>query len=542
MRNNMNSRKARLAGVLMGATLCLAPGLARAAATITIINNNAPDVGFNDSTPADPVGGNPGTTMGEQRLNAFQYAADIWGATLDSDVEIKVLASFEPLSCTATTAVLGSAGAMTIWSQDDAPGLPLANTWYCAALANKLVGADLYTEADDPDNHADIRARFNSNLGNPGCLDGVFWYLGFDGNHGTQIDLVTVLLHEFAHGLGFQQFADLTTGAQFLNMSDVYGRNLFDLTLGKTWDQMTDTERKNSAINYNRVVWKGKEVTGAVPCALDLGRPVLRVTSPGSIAGIFAVGSAAFGPPLSSPGVSGQLVLANVIPPNNGCSGVDAGAAGRIVVVDRGSCTFVAKAQAAQAAGAIGVIVVNNVAGAPPPGLGGSDPSITIPVVSVTQSDGAAIKAAMALGPVQATLGVDLTVRAGADLQGRALMNAPNPVQLGSSISHWDPIAFPNQLMEPSINSDLTHSVAEPDDLTLALMRDIGWFPGWGLTKYDLNGNGCVDRLDYNALLAAIRARSNAWELDLNCDGKVNIADARVLVLHFTNPGGTPCP
>jgi hypothetical protein len=78
---------------------------------------------------------------------------------------------------------------------------------------------------------------------------------------------------------------------------------------------------------------------------------------------------------------------------------------------------------------------------------------------------------------VNATLGVDLAVLAGADPGGRALINAPNPVQGGSSISHWDPIAFPNLVMEPAINPDLVHSVVPPQDLTLPLMRDVGWFP-----------------------------------------------------------------
>ena len=41
----------------------------------------------------------------------------------------------------------------------------------------------------------------------------------------------------------------------------------------------------------------------------------------------------------------------------------------------------------------------------------------------------------------------------------RMLLYAPNPLVLGSSSSHWDPIAFPNLLMEPSINHDLTHGV-----------------------------------------------------------------------------------
>jgi hypothetical protein len=30
---------------------------------------------------------------------------------------------------------------------------------------------------------------------------------------------------------------------------------------------------------------------------------------------------------------------------------------------------------------------------------------------------------------------------------------------------------------EPAINADLTHSVKAPEDLTLAQMRDVGWFP-----------------------------------------------------------------
>ena len=57
-------------------------------------------------------------------------------------------------------------------------------------------------------------------------------------------------------------------------------------------------------------------------------------------------------------------------------------------------------------------------------------------------------------------------------------MYAPNPVEGGSSISHWDTTLFPNQLMEPSINLDLSHSVVAPRDLTFALLRDIGWCVG----------------------------------------------------------------
>jgi hypothetical protein len=128
------------------------------------------------------------------------------------------------------------------------------------------------------------------------------------------------------------------------------------------------------------------------------------------------------------------------------------------------------------------------VTGAPPAGLGGVDPSITIPSVRITLFDGNKIKARFGAG-VGGTLGVDPTVRAGADDLGRALLFTPNPVQAGSTISHWDPIASPNQLMEPAINADLTHNVKPPSDLTLPLLRDLGWFP-------DKDLDGLADGLD----------------------------------------------
>jgi hypothetical protein len=148
----------------------------------------------------------------------------------------------------------------------------------------------------------------------------------------------------------------------------------------------------------------------------------------------------------------------------------------------------VVKAKNAQDAGAIAVIVANNVPGSPPPGLGGSDPTITIPTVSITQADGNTLKANLV--GLNATLLLDMTVRAGADpAGGRALLYTPNPVASGSTISHWDTSAFPNQLMEPNINGDLTHNVAPPSDLTLPLLRDVGWFP-------DADNDGVPDDVD----------------------------------------------
>lgn len=65
---------------------------------------------------------------------------------------------------------------------------------------------------------------------------------------------------------------------------------------------------------------------------------------------------------------------------------------GKIALVYRGTCNFSSKALAAQNAGAIACIVVNNVPGAPTPmGAGVDGASVTIPVVMISNVDGAAI-------------------------------------------------------------------------------------------------------------------------------------------------------
>src|SRR6185295_11690609 len=107
---------------------------------------------------------------------------------------IRVRSQFNPLTCTSTTATLGSAGPVNVWR--DFAGAPLAGHWYHVALANKLFHSDI-----DPVND-DISAQFNSNIGAVGCLDGSGWYYGVDGNEGALIELLPVLLHEMGHGLG----------------------------------------------------------------------------------------------------------------------------------------------------------------------------------------------------------------------------------------------------------------------------------------------------------------------------------------------------
>jgi hypothetical protein len=457
-----------------GLVACLALGLlvaltasnALASATITIVNNNVAGVGFNDTSPRAPVGGNPGTTLGDQRLFIFQYGANLWGNILTSAVPILVRSQFAAQTCTATSATLGSTGTLTI--HRDFAGAPFTGTWYQQALANRLFGSDL-----SPAN-PDMTSTFNSNI-DLGCFGpGLLWYYGTDGLEGANIELLPVIIHELGHGLGFASQTSASSGAYNGGFPTAYDHFLMDNTLGLHWDQMTQAQRAASAISLNHLVWDGAR--GKAEAAAFLGpRPQLVVNSPGAIAGNYDVQTATFGAAITLGGFTGNVVMADdgVAPNGDVCDPIVNGAQllGNIALVDRGTCTFVSKALAVQAAGATGMIVVNNVA-AGLPGMGGADPSITIPCIGISLADGNAIKAQLG-GGVNVTMVLNPGLKAGADNSGRPFMYAPNPVQSGSSVSHWDVSATPNLLMEPAINTDLHNSV----DITHGAFVDIGWFP-----------------------------------------------------------------
>jgi extracellular elastinolytic metalloproteinase len=128
------------------------------------------------------------------------------------------------------------------------------------------------------------------------------------------------------------------------------------------------------------------------------------VTAPASVARSYRATLAEFGSTLRKP-VSGAIVVANDaagVSPTDACEALQPTAvSGTIVLADRGSCTFVTKARNAQAAGAIGLIIANNTGGTDIIGLGGTDNSITIPVLMISQNDGATLKPVSGL---QATL------------------------------------------------------------------------------------------------------------------------------------------
>ena len=455
-------------GVTWLTVLILSIATSGESADIVIRNLDGAGEGFNDPTPAAPVGGNDGTTVGAQRLRVFERAAAIWGAVLTSEVTIVVDARFDPLLCDQTSAVLGSAGPVSVWR--DFPNAPFAATQYPVALANALSGTDLAPSSSD------VVAQFNASIdGSNDCLSGIEWYYGFDGNEGSDVELLPVVLHELAHGLGFSSFVDPTTGETLGGFIDVFSLHLFDEAQGLGWGEMGNFQRVQSAITERRVVWSGSEVTAEAGDFLA-GIPVVRITSPAVIArDVVEVGAATFGASLRDVTVSGRVVEYDdaTLTPSDACQPAvnTAELAGNIALVDRGSCTFVSKAVAAQEAGAIGVIVVNTESGVL--NMSGIDPgTLTIPSVMVSFEVGNEIRQQLG-NDVRVTLLADPDRLAGTSFDtGRVLMYTPNPLIPGSSVAHWDVSATPNLLMEPSITFDISTEV----DLTRALFRDLGWF------------------------------------------------------------------
>jgi len=266
--------RAALCG-LLGLTCCATSY----SATITVqIDPAEPaNTGFSDLTPVVPIAnGNPGTTLGAQRLYVFQTAANQWGKLLNSAAIIRVNAKMDSISggCGGTTAILGQAGPDNAFA--NFPHAPKSNVFYAVALADGIAGS-----ANDPGN-AQIDATFNVDIDTGTCLTGQTWSYDTNQAHGVpanKIPLLPVVFHELGHGLGFITFTNLSDGS-FINIGggsflpDIWDYYLFDQGQNKTWEQINPTGAAsvnivNSAKNDPNLVWAGKKVNRLQRVFLD---------------------------------------------------------------------------------------------------------------------------------------------------------------------------------------------------------------------------------------------------------------------------------
>ena len=471
--------------------LCFASTSLFAEATIILNNVDDPNEGYNDLTPATPIGGNTGTTLGEQRQLVMQYAFATWGARLNSAPTIVVRSSFQSLGCDENSGTLAAAGSLLVHA--DFPGVPNPDFIYPVALANAITGTDINAQIEglipgEPDQltsptdnpseiNDEIVVTVNADIGDPDCLSGSSFYMGLDNQPtpGT-IDLLNILMHELAHGLGFQDFFNPTTGQLSFGRFDIYSSFLFDNVSGLTIPEQPDSAARVEAINNpGELVWLGENVNASAASQLD-AEQALVVNTPASISGDYAFGTASFGPLAGPENFSGTVILANDdagVSPNDACEPLinTDEISGNIALIDRDDCNFDDKVQFAQDAGATAVIIANT-QGRGLVQMGGDSTTVTIPSISISNADGDTLRSELENG-VTVSIVTSSSILRGADSQGRVKLFSPDPPEGGSSVSHFDFSAFPNLLMEPAASPGILSAVNV--DLTDELFSDLGW-------------------------------------------------------------------
>lgn len=212
--------------------------------------------GFNDPTPVSSIGGNTGTTLGQQRLNVFREAARILESQLNIRQPVVIQAQFDPLECSYNSAILGQAGAAdyetTAFNTEITPH----------ALQNQISGHDIDTSRPE------IYAYFNSSIdNNDNCLANKNWYYGFDNNSGNDTSLLSTVIHEIMHGLGFSstiqedgEMGIYTDGYLFGTLTPLY--DPFTLNLYSTYHNsdiksLSSDYRSSVLRSLDKLVWAG---------------------------------------------------------------------------------------------------------------------------------------------------------------------------------------------------------------------------------------------------------------------------------------------
>lgn len=144
---------------------------------------------------ADPYGvGDNCTAWPAAAQTAFEFAVNIWASRLVSTVPITIDACWAD---NLAAGILGHGGSLS--SYRNFTNAPAADTWYSVALANALAGSKLNTGGKD------IYIAYSSTFN---------WYYGTDGlTPVSQMDFMSVVAHEMAHGLGFAGAMTISGGS-----------------------------------------------------------------------------------------------------------------------------------------------------------------------------------------------------------------------------------------------------------------------------------------------------------------------------------------
>jgi len=202
-------------------------------------------------------------------------------------------------------------------------------------------------------------------------------------------------LHDYFYDSGFDEAAG---NAQ----QDNYGRD------GEDGDPLVArVEGKHTGLHNNATMMTPADGTSPV---MRMGLWSDDDPTVEALSGTWAAGTALFG--ATAFDVTGEVVLIqDATPPEaDGCETLTNGGAlaGRIVLVERGLCSFVDKVRRAADASALAVLVSQDTPGAEPETMGTGGASdvgdITLPALMISYEHGEDLRAALAGGPVTARL------------------------------------------------------------------------------------------------------------------------------------------
>jgi hypothetical protein len=169
---------------------------------------------------------------------ALEFAVNILESVLPSDVKVNVKASWTRISSAGVLGNSSITGFATGWGIDALD--PIA--YYPVTVAEKIAGKSL-----NEDYEADVELVLNSSAK---------WYLGTDGNTPTsKYDLVTVVLHELCHGLGFFDSMDTENSLGSYGIGTIpviYDKFVENLTQKKLTD--TTLFKQNSTNLYLELI------------------------------------------------------------------------------------------------------------------------------------------------------------------------------------------------------------------------------------------------------------------------------------------------
>jgi minor extracellular serine protease Vpr len=219
--------------------------------------------------------------------------------------------------------------------------------------------------------------------------------------------------------------ADIMIAAMEMALAD--GMHVLNMSIGSaySWPQYPTAVAASNLVDAGMVVVASIGNSGATgvysASAPGLGEHVIGVASfdnthvaltaftisPDDT--LIAFGIAAASPLPPSDGIYPMARTGTTTTPDDACAPIAADLTGDVVLIRRGGCTFHQKALNAQDAGAVAVVLYNNVSGGFSPTVAGT-PAITIPVVAISVADGALIDGRLAGGPVDMTWGNETLV------------------------------------------------------------------------------------------------------------------------------------